>query len=90
MLSPKLEVCAYRHCKNEFRPKREAQRFCSERCRKDYHYDVTRTSKKRRKRRLWAGGTWKRRNRGKFPKKINKLRGGGTPVDSPQMWSPSS
>jgi predicted nucleic acid-binding Zn ribbon protein len=55
MLSPKLEVCAYRHCKNEFRPKREAQRFCSERCRKDYHYDVTRTSKKRRKRRLWAG-----------------------------------
>ncbi|GAH44371.1 unnamed protein product [marine sediment metagenome] len=27
------EVCAYRHCANEFRPKREAQRFCSPRCR---------------------------------------------------------
>ena len=55
MLSTKLEVCAYRHCDNEFRPKREAQRFCKEKCRKDYHYDITRTSKKRRKRRLGAG-----------------------------------
>ena len=46
------EVCAYRHCKNEFRPQREHQRFCSKRCRKAYNYDVTRASKKPRKRAL--------------------------------------
>ncbi len=46
------EVCAYRHCSNEFLPKREAQRFCSNACRKAYNYDVTRTSKKPRKRAL--------------------------------------
>ena len=54
MLTRRFEVCAYRHCNNEFRPKREAQRFCSETCRKAYHYDTTRASKKRRKRRLKA------------------------------------
>mgnify|MGYP001820922237 CR=1 FL=1 len=49
------EVCAYRHCTNEFRPKREAQRFCSKRCRDAYRYDITRAEKgvkKARKRRL--------------------------------------
>jgi hypothetical protein len=46
------EKCAYRHCNNEFRPRRELQRFCSEVCRKAYNYDVTRTSKKPRKRAL--------------------------------------
>jgi len=33
------EVCAYRNCSNEFRPKRELQRFCSPRCREAYRYD---------------------------------------------------
>ena len=33
------EGCVYRHCTNEFRPKREAQRFCSPRCREAYRYD---------------------------------------------------
>ena len=45
-------VCAYRDCNNEFQPQREHQRFCSQRCRKAYNYDVTRTSKKPRKRAL--------------------------------------
>ena len=45
-------VCAYRHCKNEFRPQRENQRFCSKRCRKAFNYDVTRTSKRPRRRAL--------------------------------------
>jgi predicted nucleic acid-binding Zn ribbon protein len=39
MLTRRFEVCAYRHCTNEFRPKREAQRFCSPRCREAYRYD---------------------------------------------------
>ena len=47
-----LAVCAYRDCSNEFRPQREHQRFCSQRCRKAYNYDVTRTSTKPRKRAL--------------------------------------
>ena len=47
-----LAVCAYRDCSNEFRPQREHQRFCSQTCRKAYNYDVTRTSKKPRKRAL--------------------------------------
>ena len=34
------EFCAYRNCRNEFRPKRELQRFCSPRCRDAYHYDL--------------------------------------------------
>ena len=46
------EVCAYRHCKNEFRPQREHQRFCSKTCRKASHYALNRTSKKPRKRAL--------------------------------------
>ena len=49
------EVCAYPHCKNEFRPKREAQRFCSKRCRDAYRYDIKRAEKgvkKARKRHL--------------------------------------
>ena len=49
------EVCAYRHCNNEFKPKREAQRFCSQRCRDAYRYDIKRAekgAKKARKRRL--------------------------------------
>ncbi len=46
------EICAYRHCNNEFRPKREAQQFCSQRCRKAWYYDINRTSKKPRKRAL--------------------------------------
>ena len=49
------EVCAYRHCKNEFQPKRELQRFCSQRCRDTYRYDIRRAEKgvkKARKRRL--------------------------------------
>ncbi len=46
------QVCAYLHCNNEFRAQREAQRFCSERCRKAWHYDINRTSKKPRKRAL--------------------------------------
>ena len=52
MLTRRFEVCAYRHCKNEFRPRREMQRFCSEVCRKAYSYDTTRTSKKPRRRTL--------------------------------------
>ena len=39
MLTRRFEVCAYRHCTNEFRPKREEQRFCSPRCREAYRYD---------------------------------------------------
>ncbi len=49
------EICAYRHCNNEFRPKREAQRFCSQRCRDAYRYDIKRAEKgvkKARKRHL--------------------------------------
>ena len=58
------ETCAYRYCSNEFRPKREAQRFCSPRCRKAYNYDATRTSKKPRKRAL---------------RSVEKFAGGGIP-----------
>ncbi len=50
-----VEICAYRYCSNEFRPKREAQRFCSKRCRDAYRYDIKRAEKgikKARKRRL--------------------------------------
>ena len=47
-----LTVCANRDCKNEFRPQRENQRFCSETCRKDSHYALNRSSKKPRKRAL--------------------------------------
>ena len=49
------EVCAYRHCYNVFRPKREVQRFCSQRCRDAYRYDIKRAEKgvkKARKRHL--------------------------------------
>ncbi len=52
------EKCAYRHCENEFRPKRELQRFCSKRCREAYHYDEKRRAqglKKPRKRHLRTG-----------------------------------
>jgi hypothetical protein len=34
-----FEECVYKHCNNVFRPKREAQRFCSQRCREAYRYD---------------------------------------------------
>jgi len=56
-LTPRFQVCVYRHCDNEFRPKREAQRFCSQRCRDAYRYDTTRANqghKKARKRHLGA------------------------------------
>ena len=46
------EVCAHRRCSNEFRPKREQQRFCSDACRKAVHYDLNRTSRTPRKKRL--------------------------------------
>ena len=59
-----LVVCANRHCKNEFRPQRESQRFCSETCRKDSHYALNRSSKKPRKRAL---------------KSVGKLPGSGIP-----------
>ena len=36
------EPCAYRHCKKIFTPKRNDQRFCSQRCREAYAYDVRR------------------------------------------------
>jgi predicted nucleic acid-binding Zn ribbon protein len=39
------ERCVYRHCTNTFRPQREAQRFCSPRCREAYAYDVRRAKK---------------------------------------------
>jgi hypothetical protein len=39
MLTRRFEVCAYRNCRNEFRPKRELQRFCSPRCREANRYD---------------------------------------------------
>jgi predicted nucleic acid-binding Zn ribbon protein len=55
MLTRRFEVCAYRHCTNEFRPKREAQRFCSPRCREAYRYDIKRAAsgtKKARKKHL--------------------------------------
>jgi hypothetical protein len=37
-----FEECVYKHCNNVFRPKREAQRFCSQRCRDAYRYDIKR------------------------------------------------
>jgi hypothetical protein len=69
------EVCAYRHCANEFRPKREAQRFCSPRCREAYRYDQKllkqggRERLEARKRRLGPGTL---RSAEKGAKKSNK------------------
>jgi hypothetical protein len=37
-----FEECVYKHCNNVFRPKREAQRFCSQQCRDAYRYDLNR------------------------------------------------
>jgi hypothetical protein len=37
-----IETCAYRRCKERFSPKTLDHRFCSQRCRDDYHYDVRR------------------------------------------------
>jgi hypothetical protein len=54
-LEKPLEVCKRRGCDAEFGKKREAQRFCSERCREAYAYDVRRAElgvKTPRKRRL--------------------------------------
>jgi hypothetical protein len=34
--------CAYRHCKETFRPTRSDHRFCSQRCREAYAYDLKR------------------------------------------------
>jgi hypothetical protein len=79
MLTRRFEVCAYRHCSNEFRPKRELHRFCSEKCRKDYHYDITRTSKKRRKRRLGAGVLGSVENSEKRSTKTASYREGAGP-----------
>jgi hypothetical protein len=53
-----FEECVYKHCNNVFRPKREAQRFCSPRCREACRYDIKRAEKgveKARKRRLGPG-----------------------------------
>ena len=36
------ERCAYRHCKETFRPVRPHHRFCSQRCRDAYAYDLKR------------------------------------------------
>jgi predicted nucleic acid-binding Zn ribbon protein len=50
-----FEECVYKHCNNVFRPKREAQRFCSQRCREAYRYDIKRAAsgtKKARKKHL--------------------------------------
>ena len=33
-------ICAYRNCKNEFRPKNEGHRFCTRECQNAYTYDV--------------------------------------------------
>jgi len=49
------EPGAYRHCKEIFTPKRNDQRFCSQRCREAWAYDVRRAEigvKKPRKRHL--------------------------------------
>lgn len=51
------EQCAYRHCKELFHPVRANQRFCSQRCRKAYSYDLERAEagiKGPRKKRLQA------------------------------------
>ena len=72
MLTRRFEVCAYRNCSNEFRPKRELQRFCSPRCREAYRYDNKRAEKgvkKARKRRLGPGTL---RSAEKGTKKSNK------------------
>jgi hypothetical protein len=74
-LATQREVCAYRHCNNEFRPKRQVQRFCTQRCRDAYRYDTSPASrrpmrasqrpKKARKRHLWTGTLRSAENGGK-------------------------
>ena len=52
--------CAYRHCKETFRSTRSDQRFCSQRCREAYAYDLKRAEagiKGPRKKRLQATNT---------------------------------
>ena len=54
------ERCAYRHCKETFRPARSDHRFCSQRCREAYAYDLKRAEagiKGPRKKRLQARAT---------------------------------
>jgi hypothetical protein len=36
------EGCAYRHCREVFAPRTEDHRFCSQRCREAYAYDLRR------------------------------------------------
>ena len=52
--------CAYRHCKETFPPSRSDHRFCSQRCREAYAYDLKRAEagiKGPRKKRLQATDT---------------------------------
>jgi hypothetical protein len=66
-----FEECVYKHCNNVFRPKREAQRFCSPRCREAYRYDQKllkqggRERLEARKRRLGQGHLEARKKRQK-------------------------
>jgi hypothetical protein len=49
--------CAYRHCKETFQAARSDHRFCSQRCREAYAYDLKRAesgTKGQRKKRLQA------------------------------------